>query len=112
MDPGEFWRRRFENQCVLTDKLQTRVGILENRLQSSRMHSMGSLSDDSEEEVPNINERSSESHDQPLEPAQKMKRRSYESLDTIPNEDDEMGTDALALAYSHDHLMVTNYCKS
>ncbi|TEY40365.1 hypothetical protein BOTCAL_0435g00030 [Botryotinia calthae] len=114
VDPGEFWRRRFESQCVLTNVLtnekQTRIRILEKRLQSCRMHCVGSSSDDSEEEeVPKINKRSSESHDQPLEPAQKKKRRRYESLDTIPDKDDEMETDALALAYNNDHLMVANY---
>ncbi|KAM0188692.1 hypothetical protein ACHAPC_003549 [Botrytis cinerea] len=96
VDPEEFWRRRFYK--------------LQERLQSCCMHCMGSLSGDCRgEEVPNINERSSESHDQHLEPAQEKKRRRYESLDTIPNEDDEMGTDALALANNHDHLLVANY---
>ncbi|TGO63431.1 hypothetical protein BCON_0013g00770 [Botryotinia convoluta] len=111
VDSGEFWKRQFESQCVLTDELQTRIGALQKRLQRCRMPSMRSSSEDfEEEEIPSIAQRSSEPHkDQPLEPAKKKERKRYESLDTIPNEDDEMGTDALALAYNHDHTMVATY---
>ncbi|KAF7959711.1 hypothetical protein EAE96_001322 [Botrytis aclada] len=113
VDSGEFWKRQFENQCVLADELQSRIGSLQKRLQRCRMPSMRSsseCSDDDEEDNSYIAQRSSESqNNQPLEPAKRKKRKRYESLDTISNEDDEMGTDALALAYNHDHMMVATY---
>ncbi|KAF7881840.1 uncharacterized protein EAF02_006528 [Botrytis sinoallii] len=111
VDSGEFWKRQFESRCILTDELQTRIASLEKRLQRCRVPSMTSSSEDSEEEkIPSIAQRSTESHkDQPLKPARKKKRKRYESLDTVPNEDDKMGTDALALAYNHDHMMVATY---
>ncbi|KAF7930552.1 uncharacterized protein EAE98_004952 [Botrytis deweyae] len=125
VDSGEFWKRQCESQCILTDKLQTRIASqsilidelqtriasLEKKLQRCRVPSMTSSSEDSEEEeIPSIAQRSTESHkDQPLKPARKKKRKRYESLDTVPDEDDEMGTDALALAYNHDHMMVATY---
>ncbi|TGO86280.1 hypothetical protein BPOR_0317g00090 [Botrytis porri] len=111
VDSGEFWKRQFESERVLTEKLQTRVGSLQKRLQRCRTPYMrSSFADSEEEEIPNIAPRSSESHEvQTLEPAKQKKRRRYESLDTIPNEDDEMGTDSLALGYDHDSMMVTTY---
>ncbi|TGO13267.1 hypothetical protein BTUL_0073g00350 [Botrytis tulipae] len=107
VDSGEFWKRQFEIQRILTDKLQTRIASLQKRLQS--MPSMTSMtSEDSEEEIPGIAPYSSESHKaQSLKPAKKKKRNRYDSLDSTPDEDDE-----LALAYNHDHMMVATYCKS
>ncbi|TGO29744.1 hypothetical protein BPAE_0011g00150 [Botrytis paeoniae] len=111
IDSGEYWKRQFESQYVRTHELQTRIGSLQKRLQRCHMPSIRSSSEDAEEEeIPSIAQRSSESHkDQPLEPAKKKKRKKYESLDTIPNEDDEMGTDAFAMEYNHDHIMVATY---
>ncbi|KAF7899558.1 hypothetical protein EAF00_003894 [Botryotinia globosa] len=111
VDSGEFWKRQFEGQCILADELQTRIASLQKGLRRCRIPSMTSSSEDSEEEeIPNVAQRSSESHnDHSLKPVRKKKRKRYESLDTVPNEDDEMGTDALALAYNHDHMMVATY---
>ncbi|KAF5877684.1 uncharacterized protein Bfra_002052 [Botrytis fragariae] len=107
VDSGEYWKRQFESQCIRTHELQTRVRSLQKSLQRCRMSSIRS-EDSEEEEIPSIARRFSESHkDQPLEPGKKKKRRRNESLDTIPNEDDEIGTDILG--HNHDHMMVATY---
>lgn len=116
VDSGEFWKRQFESQCVHIDELETRVAnqcIHIDELRT-RIASMSSSSEDAEEEgIPSIAQRSSESHkDQPMKPAKSKKRNRYDSLDTIPDENNETRTDALALAYNYDHMMVATYCRS
>lgn len=98
VDSGEYWKRQFESQCAIINEQQIHIGILEQEISRygvapQRVPTEGSK----EDEIP--------SHVRPKHITR------IPTLNTIPDENDEMGTDALALAYIDDHMMIASYCE-
>ncbi|ESZ96314.1 hypothetical protein SBOR_3294 [Sclerotinia borealis F-4128] len=108
VDSGEFWKQQSEERFQQIQQLKTHVGILEKRLRSfPKVPQKPSAKGSDGDEIPSRSRsNTSASHgSQSLDLSGKRKRT--HTMDTIPDEDDEMGTDVLE--YSNRHLMIVSY---
>lgn len=110
VDFGVFWERQYKRQCIVKNEMETQIGILKERLSFYQVDAQRIATDSSNEnEVPNglypgpSDSRVVQTLDNPSE------KRKISEVDTIPDDNNWMGTDVLSLEYSQNHVMIVSY---
>ncbi|EDO01014.1 predicted protein [Sclerotinia sclerotiorum 1980 UF-70] len=105
VDFGVFWERQYKRQCIVKNEMETQIGILKERLSFYQVDAQRIATDSSNEnEVPNglypgpSDSRVVQTLDNPSE------KRKISEVDTIPDDNNWMGTDVLSLEYSQNHI--------